>query len=98
MTPNQTSQRSVTINLENGLHLVPCSMIAQLARQAKCEIRLCKGSQVVDAKNIFDILTLSAEKGQTLEIQAQGEEAVDFVARLGALFDSDFATNASGES
>lgn len=88
-------QREVTINVENGLHLVPCSMIAQLAREAPCEIRISKGTQVVDAKNIFDILTLSAEKGTVLAIQAQGEEADGFLARLGALFDSNFAPNAA---
>ena len=88
-------QREVTITVENGLHLVPCSMIAQLAREAPCEIRLSKGSQIVDAKNIFDILTLSAEKGTVLAIQAQGEGADEFLARLGALFDSNFATNAT---
>ena len=51
-------RQTVVVDLENGLHLVPCSQIAQLARRFDGEIRIRNGKNSVDAKNVLDLLTL----------------------------------------
>ncbi|MDA0586448.1 MAG: HPr family phosphocarrier protein [Planctomycetota bacterium] len=82
--------RKVLVKGENGLHLVPCSQIAQCAGGFDCEIRILKGDRAVDASNIFDLMSLNAGQGCQLELQATGpgsDEAVDSLAKL---FESDF--------
>jgi len=73
--------------------MVPCSQIVQLARNTDCDVSICKSEQSVDAKNIFDLLTLSAERGTQLIIEASGEGAADIMERLVQLFDSNFEPN-----
>ncbi|MCA8986710.1 MAG: HPr family phosphocarrier protein [Planctomycetaceae bacterium] len=83
-------REEVVVNLVNGLHLVPCSKIAQLARSYACEIRICKGELVVDAKAVFDLMTLRAEQGTLLAIEADGDGACEVVEKLVSLFERNF--------
>jgi phosphotransferase system HPr (HPr) family protein len=78
------------VNLENGLHLVPCSQIAKVARRYACDVRLTKDGRVFDAKEVLDLMTLSAERGAELLLEASGEGAAEVVEELGGLFDSNF--------
>lgn len=87
----QPVSRTVTIGLENGLHLVPCSRLVKLGSGLGCEVRLRKGSINADIKNIFDLMGLAAECGQQLEVVATGEGAVEAVAKVAWLFESNFA-------
>jgi len=82
--------RSVTVLGENGLHLVPCSQIAQCAGGFKCEIRILKGDRSVDACNIFDLMSLNAGQGCQLELQVTGPGADDAASSLVELFESGF--------
>ena len=91
MEDTSVCSKSVRVAMENGLHLVPCSQIAQVASQFPCEIRLVKGNQRVDAKTIYAIMSLGAEFGTTLTVEATGESAEQAVAELVRLFESNFA-------
>jgi phosphotransferase system HPr (HPr) family protein len=82
--------RSVTVKGENGLHLVPCSQIAQCAGRFECEVRILKGDRSVDARNIFDLMSLNAGKGCQLELRGTGSEAEDAVSSLEELFEAGF--------
>lgn len=82
--------RKVSVKGENGLHLVPCSQIAQCASGFDCEIRILKGDRTVDASNIFDLMSLNAGLGCQLELQATGPDSHDAVASLAGLFESGF--------
>jgi phosphocarrier protein HPr len=82
--------RTVSVKGENGLHLVPCSQIAQCAGGYDCEIRILKGDRTVDACNIFDLMSLNAGQGCQLELQATGLESGEAVASLAELFESGF--------
>ena len=84
-------RRIVVVNMENGLHLVPCSRIAQTASKFECAIQITKDDNTVDAKNIFDLMTLNAVNGASLTIQAKGDGAEQLVAALVNLFDTNFA-------
>ncbi|HBN76450.1 HPr family phosphocarrier protein [Rubinisphaera italica] len=88
----------VIVNLEHGLHLVPCSKIAELARSHECEIHIRKLDQVVDAKAVFDLMTLRADQGTHLIIEAEGPFAEQAVQQMRDLFENDFYVDRSRPS
>lgn len=94
MNPDHSS-RQVTVQLENGLHLVPCSRIAGVANQFASDVRISKANRSVDAKTILELMTLNAEFGTVLTVSAAGEDASEAVTQLADLFDSNFATDNS---
>lgn len=83
-------EQDVIVNLEHGLHLVPCSKIAELAKRYSCNCVIIKDGRSVDAKTIFDLMTLGAVKGTRLTLHCQGEKSDELLEKLVALFDSDF--------
>jgi phosphocarrier protein HPr len=83
-------RKTVVVNLENGLHLVPCSLIAQVARRHEGEVRIHNGTLTVDAKNVLDLMSLQAERGTALDLEARGAAAQEVVRALVELFDSNF--------
>lgn len=87
---SDTVQTTVTVPGENGLHLVPCSLIAQNAAAHDCGVTLSKGSHTVDAKNIFDLMSLNAGHGVQLRLEAAGEGAAAAVDSIVKLFESGF--------
>ncbi len=96
MNPNPipTCTQTVVVNLENGLHLGPSSQIVQLAQKFGSELSIRKGERTVDAKSMLDLLTLAAEHGAQLELQARGADAVEALAAINALFERNFVTDA----
>lgn len=86
----ESVSRTVTVGLENGLHLVPSSRLVLLAKDLRCDVRLRKGSREADVKNIWDLMGL-AEFGEQLEVVATGEGAEAAVAQIVQLFESNFA-------
>jgi len=91
-------RQTVTVNLEHGLHLVPCSMIAKIAGQFDGDVRIYKGTQSVDAKTVFDLMTLSAEQGTKLTLEAAGNGSAGIVDKLARLFKSNFEATGSSNS
>ena len=90
MNRKSVYRQSVNVNLENGLHLVPCSRIAQSAAGYDCDVEIHKGDMFVDAKNIFDLMSLNAGHGTTLILQARGDGAAEAIDELVRLFQTDF--------
>ena len=84
------------MDLENGLHLVPCSRIAQSAGQFECDVSIHKEDLTVDAKSVLDLMTLNAEQGTTLILEARGDDANEAIQELVSLFESGFATANDG--
>ena len=85
-----TAQKTVRVGLEQGLHMVPCSLIVRTAERFPCEIEIQKADRKADAKTMLDLLTLSAENGSTLVLEAHGAEANEAVEALARLFESNF--------
>lgn len=83
-------RQEVVVKNENGLHLVPCSKIAQSVRDYDCRVRIAKGSFQADAKEVLDLMALAAEKGTRLLVEAEGPDAPQAVERLRALFEAGF--------
>ena len=82
--------RTVTVRLENGLHLVPCSKLVKLANGLSCDVRIRNGSKLTDAKNIWDLMGMAAF-GDQLEVIAEGDDAEAAVSQIVQLIESNFA-------
>jgi phosphotransferase system HPr (HPr) family protein len=82
--------QTVTVKLENGLHLVPCSRLVRLATSFACEVRIRKGHLNADGKNIFDLMSLAADHGERLELQTSGDGAEEAMAKLVQIFEANF--------
>lgn len=74
--------REVTVALENGLHMAPANHVLEVAKRYGCELSLRKGSRAADGTSILDLLTLAAEKGTVLFVEARGEHAGEAVDEL----------------
>ncbi len=80
----------VELTNELGLHLRAASRLVQLAQRFQSEVRvLCEGRRA-DGKSILDLMTLAAQRGSRLEIEARGADAEEAVAALQALMESRF--------
>ncbi|MSR60207.1 MAG: HPr family phosphocarrier protein [Planctomycetaceae bacterium] len=82
--------REVTVGVENGLHLTPMSQIVNLAQKFNCLFQIRKGDKLVDGKSMFDMLSLAAEHGQVLSLEAQGDDAAEAIAAIAGLFERNF--------
>ena len=90
MTPADYLEQDVVVNVEHGMHMIPCSRIALIARETSCEVRVVLVDQIADARNVLDLLMLKAEQGTTLKLQACGEGAEQVLQDLVALFERNF--------
>jgi phosphotransferase system HPr (HPr) family protein len=98
--PNTNADREVRINVEYGLHLRPAELFARTATRFVSEIRVIymdKGEQV-NGKSLLDLITLAAECGAVLKIEAQGPDAELAVETLSRLVESDFRGDAASTS
>lgn len=93
MNSNPTCTREVVVQLENGLHLRPLSQIVQLAKKFSSELLIRKGDRAVDGKVMLDLLTLAAEQGSVLVLEARGADAVEALEAIAALFEQNFVTD-----
>jgi phosphotransferase system HPr (HPr) family protein len=84
-------RQTVTVNTPNGLHMIPCSMVAKVAQQFQSTIVLCKADVRADAKRVLELLTLGAGHGTQLELEITGDDAQDAMERILELFDGDFS-------
>ncbi len=83
--------RRVTVTNSLGMHARPAERFARLAGQFDAKIEVVKGDYRVEGKSILEVLTLAAEKGTELIIEAAGEDAQAAVDALAKLVESDFA-------
>src|SRR5262245_59124180 len=85
-----TETRRVTVTNPQGLHARPADQFAKVARRFASRIEVVKGNERVDGKSILAILTLAAESGTELVIEATGADAPSAVEALAALVARNF--------
>jgi phosphocarrier protein HPr len=82
--------RNVTILNELGLHARSAAKLAKLAQQAAGAVWLQAGSERIDAKQILDILTLAAAKGDRVQIGVETPADLAVLENIEALFADGF--------
>ncbi len=86
----QTVVRQVVVGMRQGLHARPADMLAREARKWQSRIELVAGSQRADGKSILEVLTLAAEAGTHVSIEATGPDADEAIDAIGGLFERNF--------
>ncbi len=87
---SQTYSRAVIIVNANGLHARPADKMVKTASQYKSRIEVIKGHERVDGRSIISLLTLAAEQGTELVVEATGEDAQAAVEALAELIARQF--------
>ena len=75
-------EKEVKIKSPQGLHARPAAMFVQIASKYNSVINVCKDGQKVNGKSIMGILTLAAQLGQVVIIEADGDDAEALVNEL----------------
>ncbi len=83
---DKVSTRQVRVTNPQGLHARPAHALVNLANQFQAEIDVIRDHERADGKSILSILTLAAEQGTVLIIEARGEDAKDALDALEHLF------------
>ena len=85
-----TLSREVVVANAQGLHARPADLLAREARKWRSRIELVGDAQRVDGKSILELLTLAAESGTRLVIEATGPDAREALEAIGVLFERKF--------
>jgi phosphocarrier protein NPr/phosphocarrier protein len=86
----ETLTREVVVGNRQGLHARPADLLAREARKWRSRIELVAASQRADGKSILELLTLAAEAGTRLVVEATGPDAQEALEAIGRLFDRNF--------
>jgi len=86
----ETISREVVVGIEQGLHARPADLVAREARKWRSRIEFVADRQRADGKSILELLTLAAEAGTRLVVEATGPDAREAVDAIGRLFDRNF--------
>lgn len=79
-------EATVVIVNPKGIHIRPSSLIAECARKSSSEVRLKKGSQNVNAKNVLEVMQLVAMPGDNVTISISDDAAEDLMRELKGIF------------
>lgn len=82
--------RSVFIINPQGIHARPADLFVRKANQFASHIEIIKDGERVDGKSILGILTLAAEQGAQLFIEARGADAAKAIEELARLVEQGF--------
>jgi len=83
-------EKEVDITNKVGLHARPASLLVEAAHKFRSRIWIEKDGQVADGKNIMSLLLLSANKGSSIKIRAEGSDAAEAVQTLVQLVKNKF--------
>lgn len=95
---SETKTREVVVGLEQGLHARPADLLAREARRWQSRIELVGKAQRVDGKSILELLTLAAEAGTRLVVEATGPDAREALDAIGSLFEHNFQMDRGEET
>ncbi len=93
--------RRVEVQNASGFHVRPATQVREKALAFGCEVSLTlvetppayRGSQIgmrADAKNIIEMICLTAPQGSRFELEAVGPDAERALEAIAALFDLGF--------
>src|SRR5687768_16393606 len=85
-------QRVVVVSDKDplGLHIRPAEQFVRLAMKFSCEIEVVREKLRVDGKSIMHMLTLGAEPGTELVLEARGDDAQQAVEAIARFIDNGF--------
>lgn len=96
-------QAKVELQAEKGLHIQPAATLARLARKYNCEVYLhhkkidycnfvLQGKKYLNIKSVIGLLSVTADKGDVLEIISTGSQAKDALEEIAKYINEAFQT------
>src|SRR5262245_55383770 len=85
------ASRTVVVNNPQGIHARPADLIVHLVQQYQAKVEFVKDTHRVDGKSILELLTLAAEQGTQLLVEATGPDAQQALDALAELFATNFS-------
>ena len=82
--------KQVVIRDSMGLHARTAAKFSKCAAQFNATVLVKKDEQTALADSILDLMMLMASCGTTLELQAEGPEALEVLEALNALVNNNF--------
>lgn len=79
-------ERAIHVRNALGVHARPASKIVQTANGFKSKITLSKDTTCADAKSILHVMMLGANFGSTIIVKASGDDELQAIDALEALF------------
>lgn len=86
-----TARREVTVVNSQGLHMRPAYVLVKAANRFQSRVELIRDGERFDAKSILSVMTVGAEHGVRLLLEAHGVDAAAALDRLSELFADGFA-------
>jgi phosphocarrier protein len=80
----------VKVKNRAGLHTRPAAQLVKLSSKYVSDIDLIRDGFSINAKSIIGVMTLAAEQGCPIIIQADGSDADIAVEEIAKLFNSGF--------
>lgn len=68
-------KKSLIVKNKQGLHARPAALFVQIANKFDARITVRRDDEEVNGKSIMGILMLGAEKGSSIVIEADGDDA-----------------------
>ena len=81
---------TVEIVNERGLHARASAKVVELSEGYECEAFVHFDGERADPRSIMELLTLAAPLGSVLRVEAEGTDAVSYLAALEALISGKF--------
>ena len=91
------ARRQVEITNALGLHLRPAEKFVKLALRYQADVRVHHNGNQFNGKSILDLMTLVAECGTRLDLEARGPDAEAAVQALANLVLAKFNENDNGD-
>lgn len=85
-----TARRILLITNKRGLHARAAAKFVQCAGSFEAEVTVKKDGQSVSGRSIMGLMMLAAAPGSTIEVAADGREAVAAVEAIALLVDGKF--------
>ena len=83
-------ETSLVITNKEGLHARPASLLVQTAAEFQSKIMVHFADKAANAKSIVGVLKLSVSPGDTIVVQAEGDDAEQAIAALVDLVQRNF--------
>ena len=77
--------RQIEIVNERGLHARASVKVVELSERFACEATIRHNGERADPRSLMDLLTLVASKGSCVMVDAEGEDAAEYLDALEAL-------------
>lgn len=75
-------KKKLTVKNKQGLHARPAALFVQVANKFDSNIKVRREEEEVNGKSIMGILMLGVEKGSSIVIEADGQDAHSAILEL----------------